>query len=374
MTRILLLDIDGVLVKPGGYRAALRATVNYFIRPHFEIEEKTLEDLERRGISSEWDMSPLLVAAYWDSILARQPMNLPADVFSAAKLIERQSRENAPAHLSVPEFALAAGQYPAETAFRAGCFASIPFELRKNLLTQTRNVRASHPMRVFQHFTLGSEKFSETYNLPAEFETESYLLTHDASNIDDSIRAALMDFSLAAFTARPSAPPREVTAAQIDYAPEAELALELVGMEKIPLIAFGKLEYLAAQYQLEAVELVKPSPIQALAAIAAAWTGDEWAALQAAAEWKRSGKIDGAFAKLPRAFDLIVVEDTIGGIRSVKAAGEILQNAGLNVNVLPLGLTSGSAAKAEAFVKAGIPYFENWGEIDLKNVNNANNG
>ncbi len=31
MTRVLLLDIDGVLVRPGGYRAALHATLNYFV-------------------------------------------------------------------------------------------------------------------------------------------------------------------------------------------------------------------------------------------------------------------------------------------------------------------------------------------------------
>ena len=31
MTKIILLDIDGVLVHPGGYRAALRATVNHFL-------------------------------------------------------------------------------------------------------------------------------------------------------------------------------------------------------------------------------------------------------------------------------------------------------------------------------------------------------
>ena len=63
--------------------------------------------------------------------------------------------------------------------------------LRKNLLTETRNVHKSQTMRTFQHFTLGSQNFEETYNLPAEFETESLLLKYDHSNVDDSIRAAL---------------------------------------------------------------------------------------------------------------------------------------------------------------------------------------
>ena len=55
MIKIILLDVDGVLVYPGGYRAALRATVNHFIDPSLEIDEETLTELERRGIASEWN-------------------------------------------------------------------------------------------------------------------------------------------------------------------------------------------------------------------------------------------------------------------------------------------------------------------------------
>ena len=59
MIKIILLDVDGVLVYPGGYRAALRATLDHFIYPTLEIDEETLTELERRGIASEWDMAPL---------------------------------------------------------------------------------------------------------------------------------------------------------------------------------------------------------------------------------------------------------------------------------------------------------------------------
>ena len=69
MTKIILLDIDGVLVHPGGYRAALRATVHRFIDPDFQIQEDLLTSMEKRGIASEWDMSPLIIASYWNSIL-----------------------------------------------------------------------------------------------------------------------------------------------------------------------------------------------------------------------------------------------------------------------------------------------------------------
>jgi hypothetical protein len=308
-------------------------------------------------------MAPLLLATYWNDILSRQPIqNLPTEVFSAATVINRQRKVDVPAHMFVPEFALVAGQYPAETAFRAGYFSSIPYEMRKNLLTETRNVYKSHTMRIFQHFTLGSEKFKETYNLPEELVTESYLLTHDRPIIDDEIYRKLRqpNHYFAAFTSRPSAPPRDVNTSHFGYAPEAELALELVGLSDIPLIGYGGLTYLANQRGLDAATLLKPSPVQALAAIAAAFTGEEWTTIQAAAEWQKTGQLNEVFSRLPRSFELIVVEDTIGGINSTLKAAEILQQAGMDITVQTLGLTSGSSSKAVPFKQAGILFFENW--------------
>jgi hypothetical protein len=146
----------------------------------------------------------------------------------------------------------------------------------------------------------------------------------------------------------------------VGYAPEAELALELVGLPDIPLIAFGKLEYLASKRGLDPVALVKPSPIHALAAIAAAFTRKELSAIQAAADWQQTGQLNSLFSSLPRSFELIVVEDTMSGIRSTLKAGEILQRAGLDVYTRAFGFTSGNSMKAIAFQQAGIPCFEDW--------------
>jgi hypothetical protein len=67
--------------------------------------------------------------------------------------------------------------------------------------------------------------------------------------------------------------------------------------------------------------------------------------------------------RLPRAFELIVVEDTLGGIRSARAAGEILNASGFNVTVRPFGLTLGNAAKASAFQKANVPFYSDWESV-----------
>ena len=364
MTRIILLDIDSVLVQPLGYRAALRTTVQHFIGTDVSIDEDFLSDLERRGIASEWDMAPLIVASYWNSILIQQSMHdLPDDVSAAAQEIRRQRRVDG--SIQVPAFENVSRKYPTQTAYEAGLFASIPEPLRKNLLTETRDVHKSHAMRTLQHFTLGSKHFSETYNMPAEIKTESFLLKYDRSNVDDKIRARLLQNGnhLAAFTARPSHPPREIKEPMFGYAPEAELALTLIGLQDIPLIAFGKLDYIAAQHRVDLAALVKPSPFQALAAILAAWTGDELSALEAAYYWYNTGVLNGDFKKLPKSFELIVVEDTMGGIRSVKKAGKILNAAGFDVTVRALGLTSGSKVKADAFEQEGISSFSNWNSL-----------
>ena len=367
MKKVILLDIDGVLVHHGGYRAALHATLNHFASlmglSHFDFPEEKLAELEKRGIFSEWDMVPLLLATLWNDILSHRPtLILPNDLYPAAVEIGRNVNGYMPRELVIPDFEYISGQYSAEAALQHGCFPFIPMDLRINILSQSRNVNFSQTMRLFQHYSLGSRVFSQTYDLPAEVETESFLHTHDRSNINDDIRTKLRqpNICLAGLTARPSAPPREVVDSHFGYAPEAEIALELVGLADIPVIAFGKLEYLAAQRGLDAGALIKPSPVHALAATVAALTGDEWSGLQSAGDWFQTGKLNSVFANLPHEFELFVVEDTLGGIRSTQAASEILQQAGFDVPTRTIGLTSGSISKAEAFTQAGIPYFENW--------------
>lgn len=370
MNRIILLDIDGVLVQPGGYRAALRATVKRFIG-EYAIEEELPVSMEKRGISSEWDMSPLIIAAYWEDVLSRQPMdNLSDDPVIAGGQIQSRRTVEKPKNLSIPPFELVDGHYPVDAAYVAGCFPSIPSELRKNLMTESRDVYKSHTFRTFQHYTLGSEMFGVTYQLPAELEAQSLLLTEDKANVSAEIRERLRleRNSIAGFTARPSKPPREWDGSHVGYAPEAELGLELAGLADIPLMSFGKLEFIAAQHGLNPATLMKPSPFHALAGILAAWTGDELSALNAAYEWHTSGKLNEKFNELPRSFELYVIEDTMGGVRATRAAGEILREAGFEVSTHTLGLTSGIAQKAEAFRKADVPFFESWESLINENL------
>jgi len=367
MKKVILLDVDGVLVTPGGYRAAVSATFKYFARlmgvPNIEIQEEQIVEMERRGIMSEWDMVPILLGALWNDILSQwNNASLPSDLVSAALETGRGTNGDTPTQVRVPAFDLKPDLFPAEAAYQQGCFPFLPDALRRSLLYDTRNVHTSQTTRLFQQYSLGSRIFNTTYDLPAEIETESFLHLYDVSNLSKSVLAKLHqeDVCLATITARPSAPPRDVETSPVGYAPEAEIALNLVGLPDMPLIGLGSLDFLARQRGMSVVSLMKPSPVHALAAIGAACTGLECSAIQAAADWYATGKISDMFSRLPRSFELVIVEDTLNGIRSTLRAGEMLRQAGFDVTVHPFGLTMGNAPKGEMFEKEGIPYFEDW--------------
>lgn len=393
MTHVLLLDIDGVLIRPGGYRAAVRATLNHVLErmglPPQPWDETLLGGLEARGITSEWDMTALLLAALLDALLEADPalQGIPHTLEAALPWVRarlegrgylkpklqnvlRQVRARlegrGPQARPLPAFTWQPGEYPATAALRLGLFPHLPAGLRADLLAHTRDVSRSLLTRLFQTFTLGSAAFRETYGQEAPLESESLLRRHDHPLIPPGVRAALRsawqrnEIRLCAFTARPSRPPRGVVAAPASYAPEAELALESVGMADLALISWGKLRYAAEPLGLDPEALLKPSPVHALAALGAALHDDEHTALTEAIHWAQHGALRGHLAALPAPLHLHVVEDTLGGVRAVRAAVEALQQAGLEAHAHPWGLNPPGSLKAEAMQREGVPCFANW--------------
>ena len=64
---VYLLDVDGVLLYPGGYREALRRTINYFSSAmgwgDCSLKDETALIFEAHGITNEWDMSAICLAS-----------------------------------------------------------------------------------------------------------------------------------------------------------------------------------------------------------------------------------------------------------------------------------------------------------------------
>jgi hypothetical protein len=212
--------------------------------------------------------------------------------------------------------------------------------------------------RAFQHHTLGSTRFAETYGEPADFETAA-LLERDRPLLSAMNRDRLLalraevggTMQAVIYTARPSLLPVDApnieTVAALEVIPEAEIGRAIVGLEALPLIATGRLAWLAARNGARAEDYVKPVPLHALAAIGAAVNGSEVAALEAALAFVQTGEVSGPLAMLGDTSTRVhVFEDSVGGIQSVSRAVDMLREIGLEVSMEAVGVAAGGRKRA----------------------------
>lgn len=232
--RIHLFDLDGVLIYPGGYRAALKATVNHFSRAlnlgDGAPADETIELFEACGITSEWDSSPICVAVMLTELWRAHPrLRLPRD-FAAAlatarafsiradwdALYAQWARRIAEAtrHARAPsQVALGLFMQDAHTFSRDGRAEELIMVLRA-LLEHARDFARSPTMRVFQTYTLGSARFAEHYGVAPQFETPSLIRELDKPALSAENRAKLRR-ALWARTSRAGTSPAPTSASHI---------------------------------------------------------------------------------------------------------------------------------------------------------------
>ena len=363
---VFLFDIDGVLVEPSGYRAAVQATLRYFTRrmglpDEIVPDEDSMSLFEAQRITSEWDMVPISLLILLEQLLASTPeIELPATLDECCNYLGKFHLNLSSVDYRTPILQigtrLRSGEAPSDRLLNLlqGDVQSEDFfphlhrhPLLKELLENTRQPSRSQRTRVFQHFSLGSEIFNRTYRMPAEFDTPSLLQANDRPLLPTQLHEELAErhqhdgLLIAAYTMRPSLPPREVSAALLGYAPEAEMALELVGMEQFPLIGYGRIRYLAEKTGKPAEGFMKPSPVQALAAIFAALSSDEAASLELAARLHTWGRVDDLARRIAASSLVIhVFEDSPGGIEAVRRAAQELSQNGVSIRTQAWGVAS----------------------------------
>jgi hypothetical protein len=216
------------------------------------------------------------------------------------------------------------------------------------------------------------------------------LITKDRSLISAEAKRKLAGWAQAdqaricVYTARPSLPPADDPdrTSHIGYSPEAELGMQLLDLP-YPLIATGRVQWLAARVNVPFESVTKPAPIQALAAIGAAATHEEANSLLAAHALVSRGELIGPLAELKhpernRARDEVegcknsdihvwIVEDGILGLQATHGAIALLKHSGLDIHAHAIGIAAGGP-KAEALaplseivlpdVNAAIEYIE----------------
>jgi beta-phosphoglucomutase-like phosphatase (HAD superfamily) len=354
-TTLLLLDMDNVLVNARGYKEAVRQTADYFARalgqPPFELTDDEIALMEAAGITSEFEMMPLWIGSVLAEAIAQRPdlarggVDAVLDAVRTADLdLSRPATESL---VGAVRDALEDGARPAEVILNHLCASSVEaaHPLMAELLTE-HFTPASPTTRVFQHYVLGSERYEQTYGLPARFEAESTLLAHDRPLLNGEMAGRVLAgvaagaFGAAIYTARPSLPPVDAPDADpTGYPPEAELAAGLVGLVGLPLIAVGRATWLARKVGRTIDEFIKPSPVQALAAIGAALTGAEAASLRAAYALAEGGELipplDGL---IEQGAHVVVFEDSQSGIHAVRNAAALLGGAGASVTFEAVGI------------------------------------
>lgn len=355
---VILLDVDGVLLHPVGYKEATRVSIGHFERLMGQTNPVglTSEDIalfESHGFTNEWDVSAMCVAQLVLAALEQAP-HLAGDTLPNTLAAIRESG----VQIARPDFGWLADEVaarcdgPRPSRFALDILAErAPPEAHRALHEVLADAYQLHAptTRVFQHHSIGSHRFAALYGEEPDFEAESLLETKDRPLLSAEMRERLLAWldgdsrHAVIFTARPSLPPvdayEERPASRLEISPEAEIARELLALESLPMISTGRIAWLAAGDGVRPEDYVKPSPVQSLAAIGAALSRTETPALEAAAALAERGKVGGPLAALAgRSTRVTVFEDSMGGIASARAAVDLLRGAGLDVTLEAVGV------------------------------------
>ncbi len=334
---------------------------------------------EAHSANSEWDMVPIGLVIILETALSQIGCKqVPSTLEETLHLIRENNKQKIEADFAAildrigPTFKGAV--VPSQGLLKAleGPSSNLlptlaGTKLIRSLLGNTRDFDRCLPNRTFENFVHGAD--FEKYFGPAVIQgLGPSLLEQDIPLLSPEACEKLRNlhrhkgFRFSAVTYRPSLAPLGVNTKARGYPPEAEMALASVGVDFMTVMGFGRVRYLAHRMQVPAEGLTKPSPIQALAGIAASWNQDEWPAMVWAYHTANGKGLSGEAGPrtnerlLPNAFQLHVFEDTIGGILAVQSVARILTSLGYEVELYIWGIAQ-NQAKTSALRKAGAQVF-----------------
>ncbi|HAJ06637.1 MAG TPA: hypothetical protein DCL76_08795 [Chloroflexi bacterium] len=376
---IYLLDIDNVLIAPIGYRESFAFSINYILHnigwSDTESHDGVAEIFEAYGITNEWDMVAICLASLFVSVSdCIGDKSLPSDPKHALSFIS---------NLDVPKQALDFICLAREVGkmYMKGNDSILPtvvaFELLvsvdndslnsliKNVLLNYRDINKSLTMQIFQNYAVGSRNFTKTYGFESLFEQVSLLSEKDEPllsfyNAERLIYLAKQNIiNPVIFTARPSLPPKGVDDDANHYSPEAELAVQLLGLDELPMIGSGRTDWLAFNTGGDPSDYIKPNPVHALAAIGAAISHDEENSLMAAYELVLSGQLLHPLSLLiDSTVNVTVFEDSARNIESVKNSVKLLEMYGIQCVFSAVGIGI-HEEKRSVLKKSGARVFTN---------------
>ncbi|MBS1957089.1 MAG: hypothetical protein JST89_23060 [Cyanobacteria bacterium SZAS-4] len=370
---IFLFDVDGVIVNPVAYRLGITKTLIALcekiglqnidaILPN----EAEIAAMEAQGVHDVWDITNIIFCDILTTIALQERAVESSSNFHQENTAEhlRALKELHPTiarpgylklaqdiasnefHSHPPDLAL--------TLFRNKLSKSNHnkdwIDLLVKFLIGTRSAYSSYGTRLFQNIILGSHDFERTYELSSEYPGVGLLRAEDITLIGEKTVEQLMKLNnrqscaIGVYTARPSLPPKHSDASPVGYSPEAEIALESAGMQSLPLIGMGMMEWLGKQHNERTEDLTKPNTTQALAALINTITcGQDVAALNEAYAIDKQNK-KPAQTQLTTIRDkkttVYVFEDTISGIVPLQKTTQMLRSQGFDLQLEALGIAT----------------------------------
>lgn len=343
---ILIFDMDGVLLDARGYHRALQKTVKLAAESlsldNIELSQDAIHHFESLGISSEWHSSALCMA-FLEIQLQADSGSPSLDLTELFAAIQGQP-------LDLP------ARQRGYQALKQVCAAyNLPADRALSRISESEDIDRSPTMNWFQELVLGSQAYQDRYHKEPGLDVQSYLETYDlplllpkhAGRINNWQRIGGLGAGI--MTNRPSSGPPGFSGS-----PEAELGRDLVKVDGIPLIGYGEISWLASHLDCEPGELAKPNPSHALSAILLALGLPKETSL--CASLGEFSNLDQTQLRKLQTKTITVFEDTPAGIRSIRAAGEILQKAGIQVSINPIGIAA-SQVKHTALEAEGARVF-----------------
>lgn len=350
---ILIFDMDGVLLKPQGYHQALRETVRLAgIKTGFGevlLTDEQIARFEALGISSEWHSSALSMA-----VMELQKQDGAA---TASARLQRTA-------LNLEELFQAIAIRPLEEPALNRGLAAIE-QLAKNdglsptaareMVANSEAIEYSLTMNWFQELILGSEGFKKMYQKEPQFQQESYLTLYDRRLISEPTTENLLRWlgepenGAAIMTNRPSSGPPGFKGE-----PDAEMGTALVGLDNLPLIGYGEMNWLAEKTRRDVGTLSKPGVAHSLSAILAAsgWSVEE--SLDYVEHELNDMSWDGLTHL--QSSTITVFEDTPGGVVAVQAAVNLLNEKGLQVEMQAKGIADDESKQSALTSRGAIIY------------------
>lgn len=367
--KLLLFDVDGVLVQHRAYHLGVQRAVTYLsermaIGSHTPTQAD-IEAFEAATVTIEWETVAIATArllvdrlraaplpealpeGFWSltDALSRHPVTIPRPDFQA---VARACAETLPGQR--PSLAMLE-RFLEET--RADAFGQALAPALRELLGHCYDIAVGPSIQLVQAYAVGAAAYRACYGLEPIVEAVSLLETADRPNLLPETREALLaarrdgrlGFSL--YTARPSLPPREAPDRPLGFTPEAEAALTLNNLEGVPVMAVGRLQYVAARHGLSAEDMVKPSRVHAIAALGAACTGLELTSVEAAIRVDAGGPVTEPLTAIAGA-EVHVFEDSASSLRAVTDSVALLNSHGLGLTLMRHGIAPDGSAKAAA--------------------------